>query len=208
MKNVFKQRNLIEMRVFEIKDRGLEITRTSFNNKATSYVKFEDTGYQVVVIKTAKNIFLISAIFTLLTGPILGYISENYAWEKFPLTIAESSAVGAILFTILLLCFFNSIRIRTYLIDHENVKQIEFLGDIYQNRELSIFNIELTEKRSAYLLDNYNSINRNLSYESQYNKFAWLYNQELISSEIFQQNINELDSVHGRATSIKGFRQN
>lgn len=176
--------------IFIIEDTGLRLIKKKINSSTNTFVDFEDIGSKIIIENTRKPVWLIIS-FVLLTAAITVFVKRLNGG-------AVGNGVEIFLLTMSLISFLVFLitkRNIIFLLQSDNTNAIEFIGTKRYKQKVDDFINVLLQKRDAYLVQKYSTLNEFLPYDQQYNNLVWLYNLKLLTKEELQNKLDELDNI-------------
>ena len=175
---------------FILEETGIRMKRKRITVQTETFVDYEDIGSKIIREKSRKLIWLgLSVLFlTFAIGVFLSRINGGKVGkgaEFFHLT------VSAVLFLVFLMTRKNIL----YLAQSDNSNAIEFLDTKRYRQPLDNFIKLLLQRRDAFLIEKYATLDDVLPYSQQYNNLIWLYNLKLLTKEQLLAKIAELDRM-------------
>jgi|GEM_PF-2059396 hypothetical protein len=201
MPGELSQHKIFEKRFFKFTEIGLFVHSKTFFKTHEYELKYEDIGTKLIYIKKGLKAWLIPTCILIFLSLILlidrlnGGDVEKGA-EIFYLIPGLGCLIGYLL----------TYEKSCYLVKPNNKNAIKFLIDKPSKEQLSDFLKELDKNRKHYLLAKYGDLNRNLTYEHQYNNLTWLRDNDVLSSDEFQEKKAKLDEYLPITTVVSGFR--
>ncbi|UOU98818.1 hypothetical protein MUU74_02440 [Chryseobacterium daecheongense] len=193
------QKRPFHKREFEILDSKLRFKESRFGNENELYIPYENILGSKSSFKKTESWFIVFGIFfTLLTVlTIVWYFEDGDVDPEAPVIWG---CISLILFYFSYKMKENSWRIG--LINNESIM-------MFKNRpnemDVEQFFNELIEKRNSFLLNNYGFIDRNLSYERQYNNLEWLRSRNVLTPEEFEERRQQLKALFEINSNRIGF---
>ncbi|MEN4761547.1 hypothetical protein ABEG63_14500 [Chryseobacterium sp. C39-AII1] len=197
--NTLVQKKLFHKREFEIIGSKLRFKESRLGNENEIYIPFENIlGSKSSFKKTEPWFVFIGVFFTLLTVlSVVWYFEDDDVEVEAPIIWGSVS----------MLFFYLSYRIkenswRIGLINNESIMMFKNNPDKIEVERF--FNI-LIEKRNKYLLDNYGFLDKNLSYERQFNNLEWLRLKNVLTLEEFEIKHQDLKALFDVSNNRIGF---
>ena len=202
MNRLIQTDKFFNKRIYELTDNGLKGQLRRLFNSSEYFVDYEDIGVRILNSKSGNTVWLIIAIIglvlpiLLLTLRLFGGDVEGGA-ELLYLTIGLVSG----------LIYWLTYSKSFYLVQQGNKNAIEFIYNNPTKDELGKFIETLKEKRKTVLNDKYGQINVLLPYEQNHQNILWLFNNDVIPKDEFDNRLNELNSKFNRPVETKiGFK--
>ena len=192
MENTFFQRDRhFNRKWFTLTEQGMQVKQKSLFSSGEYFVDYENIGSKIIKTKAGKKGWLI-ATASLLSLSLLLFILRM---------AGEDIGRGAELFYLLIgiICFlvyFISFKSTFYLAQSGNTNAIEFLANRPTKEKLELFIEQLKSKQKEVLLEKYGNLNRNLSYETQYQNLTWLRDNNVLNKAEFGDKLTQLDKLY------------
>ncbi|MFC5623826.1 hypothetical protein [Algoriphagus winogradskyi] len=191
MDKKFSQKDfLFNRKHFTLKEDGLHLVYKSLIKSSEVFVKYENIGTKIIINKSGKKGWLIA------TGVLLALSLSLYIDNKFSGNVERS--FEAFYFGISMSCllvYLLTFKQSLHLTKDDNTNSIEFLLNNPSKTHLDDFLLELKNKKKEVLLEKYGGLNKNISYEKQYENLNWLRHNNALNSEEHKQKIKELDDL-------------
>ncbi|WP_216848960.1 hypothetical protein [Pedobacter sp. L105] len=196
----FSQHKLFEKRWFKFTDDGLRVRYRSIMKTNEYEIKYEDIGNKIVDFSGGVRAWFIPTLILSIVSGIL-YIDringgdvENGA-EFFYLSFA----------LVCLILYIMTFKKARYLSKSNNANAIEFLRKKATEKDLENFINQILSRRKSFLIERYGQLNRNISYESQYNNLKWLLDNNVLDQKSYEEKLADLEELFPATTVIKGF---
>jgi hypothetical protein len=200
MEYEFSQHKLFEKRWFKLTDNGLRVRYRNIMKTHEFELKYEDIGTKIVDHAGGIRAWLVPGLILCVVAGVL-YLDRINGGD-----VENGAELFYLLFA--LVCFiiyiitFKKVR---YLSQSNNVNAIEFLSNKPTKKDLGDFIEKLLLRRKASLMERYGQLNKNLSYELQYNNLKWLLDNDALSKDEYDGKMVSLDELFPSTTVIKGF---
>lgn len=197
--NTLVQKKLFHKREFEIIESKLRFKESRFGNENEIYIPFENILGNKNTFKKAEPLFiLVGLFFSLLTILVIVWYYEDHDVE-----------IGApfIWGSISLLFFYLSYKTKenSWRIGLINNESIMMFKNNPNEDDVERFFKSLIEKRNKYLLSNYGFLDKNLSYERQFNNLEWLRLRNVLTLEEFEIKHQDLKALFDVSNNRVGF---
>ncbi len=199
MNSKLTQRSFIRMQNLEFDDSKLSIAWKSLGGRDEMDIPFENIlPNKFSVTKNSLLIFILSGFF--------------YSFSAFVFYLRiDGEFVGD--FAELVWFFVASILMIIGLITRENYWRINLSNNNFikiiknspNNIDVEVFIDKLFETRNRYLINNYAHINKNISYENQFNNLTWLRKMKVLNQNSYQAKLEELDEMFSMEKNKIGF---
>lgn len=196
----FSQHKLFEKRWFKFTKDGLRVGYRNIMKKHEYELKYEDIGTTVVDFTGGVRAWLVPTLILSVVAAIL-YIDringgdvENGA-ELFYLSFA----------LVCLILYVMTFKKARYLSKSSNANAIEFISKKPTEKELENFINQILSRRKSFLKGRYGQLNKNISYESQYNNLKWLLDNDVLDQNDYNEKMAKLDELFPSTTVVKGF---
>ena len=196
----FSQHKLFEKRWFKFTEDGLRVRYNNIMKTHEYELKYEDIGTKVVDFVGGIRAFLVPTLILSVVAAVV-YIDringgdvENGA-EIFYLSFA-------LVCLVLYIMTFKRVR---YLSKSNNANAIEFLIKKSTEKDLENFINQILSRRKSFLMERYGYLNKNISYESQYNNLKWLLDNDVLDQIDYNEKLAKLDELFPSTTVVKGF---
>lgn len=198
----FSQRRLFDKKNFRFTNDGLCI-RSSNAGKVHEYeIKYENIGTKIIFWKNGLTIYLLIAAF------LIGICTLFYFDTSGPGMEPGMKLFISVLIAICIALYFITYKKARYLTDANNSNPIELFTDKPDTEAVDHFIKEILSRRKAYLLERFGQLNKNISYEPQYNNLNWLLYIDAISKAEYDQMLMELNALYPSTPVVKGFSIN
>ncbi|RZK01864.1 MAG: hypothetical protein EOO43_23680 [Flavobacterium sp.] len=200
MHNEFSQHNFFEKRYYKLTDTGLRVRYKTLIKTHDYELKYEEVGSKLVEFTGGTKAWLVPAIFLTVLAVILyfdrtGGGDVEKGAELFYLSFAM------VCFTIYILTY----KRVCYLSRSNNVQSIEFLSNKPTREKLDNFIKVILSKRKTFLMERYGQLNKNVSYQSQYDNLRWLLDNDALDQNDYDEKLGKLEKLFSSTTVIKGF---
>lgn len=197
----FSQYKLFEKRSFKFTDDGLRVRYRNIMKTHEYELKYEDIGTKVVDFTGGVRAWLVPTLILSVVAGIL-YIDRinggdvEKGAELFYLSFA------LVCLTLYILTFKKA----RFLSKSNNANAIEFLSKNPTEEDLGNFINQILLRRNSFLLGRYGQLNKNISYESQYDNLKWLLDNGVLNQNDYNEKIVELEELFPSTTVVKGFK--
>lgn len=193
------QKKFFHKREFEIIESKLRFKESRFGNENEIYIPFENIlGSKSSFKKTEPWYILIGLFFSLL-------MVLNVVWyfEDGDVEVEAAIVWGSV--SILFFYLSYKIKENSWRIGLINNESIMMFRSNPTDDEVEKFFNNLIEKRNKYLLDNYGFLDKNLSYERQFNNLEWLRLRNVLTLEEFESKHQQLKILFDNRSNRIGF---
>ncbi len=198
MNRLIQTDKFFNKRVYELTDIGLKGQLKRLFNSSEYFVDYEDIGVRILKSKTGNTVWLIIAIIGLVL-PILLLILRLFGGDVEGGAELLYLTIGLVSGLIYWLTYSKSF----YLVQPGNKNAIEFIHNNPSKDELEQFIETLKAKRKKTLEDKYGQLNTLLPYEQNHQNLLWLFNNDVIEKNEFDNRLNDLNSKFNRPTKKK-----
>jgi hypothetical protein len=200
MKYDFSQNKLFEKRWFKFTDDGLRVRYRNMMKTHEYELKYEEIGTKVVDFRGGVRAWLVTTLILSVLAVII-YISRINGGD-----VGNGAELFYISFALVcLICYICTFKKACYLSKSNNVNAIEFLSKRPTEKDLENFINQILSRRKSFLMVRYGQLNKNISYESQYNNLNWLLDNDVLDQNAYNEKMGELDELFPSTTVIKGF---
>lgn len=197
--NTLVQKKLFHKREFEIIGSKLRFKESKLGNENEMYIPFENIlGSKSSFKKTEPWFVFIGLFFTLLTVlTVVWYFEDGDVEAEAPIIWGSVSIIF----------FYMSYKVKenSWRIELTNNESIMMFKNNPDKDDVAIFFTNLIEKRNKYLLDNYGFLDKNLSYERQFNNLEWLRIRNVLTLEEFEVKHQQLKALFNISNNRIGF---